>query len=606
MGKGKKGTKMSLSQLAEFTEAKVAEPPAQPTASCFKPSPPLHTPDSGKPYWTNTNLLCSCDQPKLSVIDDNIGCDAESASVVIIGGGPHALAALAALQEGSPAAPQDGDAVCVIDPGSHFMQSWNTRFDALQIDHLRSPAFAHPKGFDPTALLNWAKSNGRAAEVIDAPTVDWLATTDFSEEGAKLQRLPSSALFRDFCASLAADLPHRWLCGTAARICKDESTGKYRVHYRPSGNQQRARSVTARAVILATGPIGKWSVPLPFEPHLTSRAVLHTEELLAESKGTLTEQITSRCPQAKSARVLVIGGGISAAQAALAAFKAGHQVVLRSRRPLQTRAFDIASEWLDVRTADRLRFEFLCMPMQRRREAIKEARAGGSVPANYMAELNKLAQANPTLLRLEVDANIDSSTVCVNERDGEEVVVNGEAFEMVILATGVVSAPSCSPLFRSVEEAFKAPTVDGLPRVDCRLRWLPNEDIFVLGANAVLELGPGGGNLMGAMRGARVVSNELRDLMWKHTIDRKPPPSRSIFTNAYAALGDQQRFAKRFGGKDDAEMDVLAQQLNLSAKAETALRKGRKDRKETRGLKGERNPLSFMHISVKESRAPYW
>ena len=53
-------------------------------------------------------------------------------------------------------------------------------------------------------------------------------------------------------------------------------------------------------------------------------------------------------------------------------------------------------------------------------------------------------------------------------------------------------------------------------------------------------------------------------------------------------------------------MDVLAQQLNLSAKAETALRKGRKDRKETRGLKGERNPLSFMHISVKESRAPYW
>ena len=57
--------------------------------------------------------------------------------------------------------------------------------------------------------------------------------------------------------------------------------------------------------------------------------------------------------------------------------------------------------------------------------------------------------------------------------------------------------------------------VDGLPRVDSRLRWVPNEDPFVLGANAVLELGPRGGNLMGAMRGARIVANELHGLMWK-------------------------------------------------------------------------------------------
>ena len=27
------------------------------------------------------------------------------------------------------------------------MQSWNTRFDALEITHLRSPAFAHPLAF---------------------------------------------------------------------------------------------------------------------------------------------------------------------------------------------------------------------------------------------------------------------------------------------------------------------------------------------------------------------------------------------------------------------------------------------------------------------------
>ena len=41
-----------------------------------------------------------CDAPVDSVIDD-AGIDDESASIVIVGGGPHALAALAALHEGS-------------------------------------------------------------------------------------------------------------------------------------------------------------------------------------------------------------------------------------------------------------------------------------------------------------------------------------------------------------------------------------------------------------------------------------------------------------------------------------------------------------------------
>ena len=124
------------------------------------------------------------------------------------------------------------------------------------------------------------------------------------------------------------------------------------------------------------------------------------------------------------------------------------------------------------------------------------------------------------------------------EPDGEHLVVNGEIFSMVILATGVATAPSGSPLYRSVQELFDAPMVEGLPRVDDSLRWVPDEDLFVLGANAVLELGPGGGNLMGAMRGAKIVSNELHDLMWKETKSQKATPVRakSHFSNQYGAL----------------------------------------------------------------------
>ena len=210
----------------------------------------------------------------------------EPAEVVIVGGGPHALAALAALDEGSR--------VVVIDPGSHFMQSWNTRFEALEISHLRSPAIAHPVAFDPTALVDFAIGEGRTSELIEAPVSgSWLVSTDVDRE-KWLKALPSSALFRDFCSSLAAKLPHRFCSGTATSVSKDSETGEFRVHYKTTVDK-REHVVPARAVILATGPVGKWNIPAPFEPHLASRLVLHTEELLAESKGTLREEITRRC-----------------------------------------------------------------------------------------------------------------------------------------------------------------------------------------------------------------------------------------------------------------------------------------------------------------------
>ena len=123
-----------------------------------------------------------------------------------------------------------------------------------------------------------------------------------------------------------------------------------------------------------------------------------------------------------------------------------------------------------------------------------------------------------------------------------------------------------------MQELFEAPTIDGLPHVDNFLRWMPGEDLFVLGANAVLELGPGGGNLLGAMRGARVVSNELCRLMRKQPDGKNAGPARSIFSNKYAGVLDGS----------EPEIDVLVQRLHLSLKAESALKKACKHRT-TRG-----------------------
>ena len=120
-----------------------------------------------------------------SVIHADISLQDEPAEVVIVGGGPHALAALAALNEGSR--------VAVIDPGSHFMQAWNTRFDGLEISHLRSPAIAHPVAFDPTALVDFAIDEGRTSELVDAPVSgSWLVSTDTVREKWLKARGPTS------------------------------------------------------------------------------------------------------------------------------------------------------------------------------------------------------------------------------------------------------------------------------------------------------------------------------------------------------------------------------------------------------------------------------
>ena len=54
-----------------------------------------------------------CEAPVTSVIDDDIGLHGQ-ADIVIIGGGPHARAALAALHEGPPEFRREDTRVCVV------------------------------------------------------------------------------------------------------------------------------------------------------------------------------------------------------------------------------------------------------------------------------------------------------------------------------------------------------------------------------------------------------------------------------------------------------------------------------------------------------------
>lgn len=553
-------TQASSVRASLFSRAADADVAIQPKHLAAQP---MATSDARTYRKKHTFDTCDCNTPPSSVMDA-FGLHDVSATVVIIGGGPHALAALSALHENSLAFPQFGSdnafanrvgfdsfkkigSVCVVDPGEGFMQAWNSRFDSLDIRHLRSPTFAHPAAFEPQALLNFAIRERRAHEltqVVHMGKAQPLTTADESMQDPLMMSLPSSSLFRDFCGSLEAKLAHRWISGTAQKLCKDETTGGYAVHVQTADS--RHVKVLASAVILSTGPVGTWNIPKPFESSVDSRLVLHTEDVPSKGGLTLGDEISRRCPVARvsgGARVLVVGGGISAAQAALAAVSAGHRVVLRSTRALRTRAYDIAEEWLDLRHANRLRFEFLSKPMHERRQAVKASVGGGSIPESYLKELLRVERESPEMLKLEVDPHFDERTVII---DDTVVHVNAQVFDMVILATGVASAPLLTPLYQHVRKGFGAPTVDGMPQLDSSLRWVQDEDIFVMGTNAMLELGPGAGNLMGAMRGARIISNELHGLMWKRK-GTAPPMRSNQFDLLRAGLSD--------GGSTSSESD---------------------------------------------------
>ena len=111
----------------------------------------------------------------------------------------------------------------------------------------------------------------------------------------------------------------------------------------------------------------------------------------------------------------------------------------------------------------------------------------------------------------------------------------------------VTNAPMRIPLYSQLQKEFEAPTIGGLPEVDSSLRWVDGENLFLLGANAALELGPGGGNLMGAMRGAKLVAQELRELMWE--MESKKVSKQGMFVNPLSLLDVES------GGESEEESD---------------------------------------------------
>lgn len=78
------------------------------------------------------------------------------------------------------------------------------------------------------------------------------------------------------------------------------------------------------------------------------------------------------------------------------------------------------------------------------------------------------------------------------------------------LATGSAVSAQAEPLLAQLQQQLPIPLVAGLPALQPTLEWAPGSGLYVLGAYAALQLGPGALNLAGAKTGSVIMEQQLK------------------------------------------------------------------------------------------------
>jgi len=381
---------------------------------------------------------------------------------LIIGGGIHGTLLSRALT-GSGRVPRDR--IRVLDPHPAALAHWDLCTKGCGMTVMRSPS-VHNLDLEPFSVRQFSR------------------TTDAESAFIEPYHRPHLALFRAHC---------EWMI---------ETYGLDALRLQGTATELRARSgvlavetdagiVSARRIVLAIGGSGRpcW----PSWAHTLRDAgacVHHVFEAALPGTGEL------------EGTTLIIGGGITAAQTALALHERGaDEIVIIARHHPRISAFDIDPGWLGPRKLARFH---RTRDLAERRCMITSARKRGSIPKEVSARLRRLLRGGHVRWQLDDIAcanTLRAGTVALHGRSGTTLEAR-----RVVLATGFEERlPGEEWLATAVTNLGLRTAPCGFPAVSAALCWHPG--IHVTGALAELEIGPAARNIAGArMAAARIVA----------------------------------------------------------------------------------------------------
>lgn len=374
----------------------------------------------------------------------------------IIGAGPAGLSVGVAMAQRRPSVVADRD-LRVLDPAGSWLANWDRQMASQGIRHLRSPVVHHPHP-EPFALLEQV-DRARGLRHVDG------------------LHLPSVVAFADFCAGLVErlDLGRVLLRGTV--VAAEVASDGVRLHLADGSR------ICADRVVVATNPrrrvVPGWARGL--DPALVTHG------------GRLVGAVLP------GRRVLVVGGGLSAAHLALGAAAAGAEAIVVARRQPTVRRMDVEPRWLGPARMG----PFAGRCAEERAAAVARARGGGSMPpwasrARGRADGVQLWTPDEVAQAVAVDGRVVIGTTAGRTTTVDEVW----------LATGGVVDLEQDPVLAAACRSHPIAVHQGLPDLGHDLRW-GTAPVWVAGAPAALRIGPMAGNLFGHRHAGQRIADSL-------------------------------------------------------------------------------------------------
>ncbi len=381
---------------------------------------------------------------------------------LIVGGGihgthlSHVLTAQAGVQR---------HRIRVLDPWQEPLARWHACTQNTGMGYLRS-SLVHHLALHPFDLKHFAEREDGTGHPFAHP-----------------YKRPSRALFADHCRHVIAThgLRDLRLQGRASGLQACAGGDGYVV-------ETSDGALRTRRVLLALGTSEQ-----PCWPDWATRLRNETAPI-----QHIFEPSFERTAWPLEGHTLIVGGGISAAQIAMALYRAGaDQLTLLRRHAARVHQLDSDPGWMGPKY--QTAFQKIA-DWDARRAAVDKARHRGAVPPRLHRRLMRIGQRDRLtiqtgeLARMEYAAN--GHFVGCLARNGDPITA-----DRILLATGFARVrPGGAWLARAIHTLGLACASCGYPIVDASLQWHPG--LFVTGPLAELEIGPVAGNIVGARQAA--------------------------------------------------------------------------------------------------------